>query len=287
MKTKIIVNPISGTKKHFNIHEIIKKYLNDYEISYTKYPNHAYEICKNLNKKFKRVIVAGGDGTVNECLRGLINKNIIFASLPCGSGNGFSLHNKMDTNLEVAIKNLDNYQEIESDIWTINNIPFINVSGVGFDALIAYCFSRLKKRGFSSYVKLVLNNIISYKAKKYKIEIDNEVICTDAFFVAFANASQYGNGAVISPKSKINDSLLDIVIIKKFNKILVPKLIYYIFKKRIFKFNKAIIKKGKLIKISTKSEDDFYIHLDGEPKKINGDLEIKISKKKLKVLINE
>ena len=90
-----------------------------------------------------------------------------------------------------------------------------------------------------------------------------------------------------SPKSKINDGLLDIVIVKKFNKILIPKLIYYIFKKRVHKFKKVIIKRGKMIRITLKSKESFLVHLDGEPKKISGALEIKISKRKLKVLINE
>ena len=48
MKTKIIVNPISGTQKHKNIDRIFEKYLKDYEIVYTKYQNHAFEISKNL-----------------------------------------------------------------------------------------------------------------------------------------------------------------------------------------------------------------------------------------------
>ena len=286
MKTKIIVNPISGTQKHKNIDRIFEKYLKDYEIVYTKYQNHAFEISKKLDKKFDRVIVAGGDGTVNECVRGLIDKDITLVTLPCGSGNGFSLHNNIDTNLDNAIKSLANYKKIKSDVWTINDNPFINVSGTGFDALIANSFSKLKNRGFSSYIKLVLKNVIAYKPQKYSIEIDNEKINTEAFFIAFANASEYGNGAVISPKSKINDGLLDIVIVKKFNKILIPKLIYYIFKKKVHKFKKVIIKRGKIIRITLKSKESFLVHLDGEPKKISGALEIKISKRKLKVLIN-
>ena len=287
MKTKIIVNPISGTQKHRNVHKIFEKYLKNYEIVYTKYQNHAFEISKNLDKKFDRVVVAGGDGTVNECVRGLIDKNITLLTLPCGSGNGFSLHNNIDTNLENAIINLDNYKVIKSDIWTINDIPFINVSGIGFDALIANSFSKLKKRGFSSYIKLILKKVIAYKSQEYKIEIDNKEINTNAFFIAFANASEYGNGAVISPKSKINDGLLEIVIVKKFNKLLIPKLIYYMFKNRIHKFKKVIIKQGKLIKITTKSKEDSFVHFDGEPKKISGIIEIRISNRKLKVLTNE
>ena len=60
------------------------------------------------------------------------------------------------------------------------------MSGTGFDALIANSFSKLKNRGFSSYIKLVLKNVIAYKPQKYSIEIDNEKLNTEAFFIAFA-----------------------------------------------------------------------------------------------------
>ena len=138
------------------------------------------------------------------------------------------------------------------------------MSGTGFDALIANSFSKLKNRGFSSYIKLVLKNVIAYKPQKYSIEIDNEKLNTEAFFIAFANASEYGNGAVISPKSKINDGLLDIVIVKKFNKILIPKLIYYIFKKRVHKFKKVINKRGKKKRITHKSKESSTLKKNSE-----------------------
>ena len=172
MKTKIIINPISGTQKHKNIDRIFEKYLKDYEIVYTKYQNHAFEISKKLDKKFDRVIVAGGDGTVNECVRGLIDKDITLATLPCGSVNGFSLHNNIDTNLDNAIKSLANYKEIKSDVWTINDNPFINVSGTGFDALIANCFSKLKNRGFSSYINNPSSTNSSNQSDYLQLNID-------------------------------------------------------------------------------------------------------------------
>ena len=135
-------------------------------------PFHHLQLHVGLGSFRHADLIAGGDGTVNECVRGLIDKDITLATLPCGSGNGFSLHNNIDTNLDNAIKSLANYKEIKSDVWTINDNPFINVSGTGFDALIANSFSKLKNRGFNSYIKLVLKNVIAYKPQKYSIEID-------------------------------------------------------------------------------------------------------------------
>ena len=48
MKTKIIVNPISGTQNHRNIDKIFEKYLKDYEIVYTEYQNHTIKELKDI-----------------------------------------------------------------------------------------------------------------------------------------------------------------------------------------------------------------------------------------------
>ena len=85
-----------------------------------------------------------------------------------------------------------------------NNLNFINVSGIGFDAHIANLFASTKKRGFFSYIKLTLKEL-SYKAKKYKIKYDNIIEEFEGYAIVFANASQYGNDARIAPNAIVDD----------------------------------------------------------------------------------
>ena len=76
MKIRFIINPIAGTGKQRNIEEHIAKYLKDYDIIYTKNPGDARKISNDaVKKKIDLVIVVGGDGTINECLKSIINTN--------------------------------------------------------------------------------------------------------------------------------------------------------------------------------------------------------------------
>ena len=91
----------------------------------------------------------------------------------------------------------------------IEAIPFINVSGIGFDAHIANLFSKTKKRGFLTYIKLILKEI-NYIPRQYKLEYGSINKKTKAYMISFANASQYGNNAQISPNADIKDGLIEI-----------------------------------------------------------------------------
>ena len=99
-------------------------------------------LCKSaINENANIIVAVGGDGTVNECAKELINKNVALAVLPRGSGNGFAYNIGMKKIID-AVKQLNN-GKIKIDTATLNLIPFVNVSGVGFDAHIAI-FSKLK-----------------------------------------------------------------------------------------------------------------------------------------------
>ena len=171
MKIRFIINPISGKAQHKGIESRIEKLLDlrkfDFDYFYTKRAKHATELAQKAAKQNIDVLVAvGGDGTMNECAKGLLGSQTALAVLPCGSGNGFAFHFGMERDIDKAIKqlNISDFKTIDS--CTANGLPFFNVSGVGFDAHIAHLFATTKVRGFSSYVKLVLRECANYPAQE-------------------------------------------------------------------------------------------------------------------------
>ena len=229
MKTKFIINPIAGTGKQIDIENSILKNIDenifDYDIEYTLKPNHATEISTNaVKEKYELIVSVGGDGTASECADGLIGSETALAVIPCGSGNGFAYHFNVKRNIEDALKQLNSNRIKYIDSCLANNLKFINVSGIGFDAHIANLFASTVKRGFLSYIKLTLKELF-YKAKLYKLEYDDISREVNAFAIVFANASQYGNDARIAPNAIEDDGLIDFVIIKKFPNWKIPLFI--------------------------------------------------------------
>jgi|TARA_B110000967_G_scaffold204504_1_gene247130 diacylglycerol kinase (ATP) len=282
MKIRFIINPISGTGKQKGIEKHITKYLKDFEIIHTKKTGDATRISrKAANENIDAVIAVGGDGTVNECLIGLVNTNTALGVIPCGSGNGFAYHIGMDRNIEKAVKQLNNTRTDIIDSCEANGVPFVNVSGIGFDSHIANLFLNLKERGFFSYAKLVLREL-SYNAKEYTIFFNKNERKVKAYLINFANASQYGNNAKISPMADFKDGLIDFVIIKDFPKWKIPIIIYMLLTGRIHLSKHVEIIQCDKMTIKT---ENTLIHLDGEPYKSSNPIEVNLIPKSLKILI--
>ena len=282
MKIRFIINPISGTGKQKGIEKYISRHHKDFEIIYTQKSGDATIISrKAANENIDAVIAVGGDGTVNECVKGLVNSNTALGIIPCGSGNGFAYHVGMARNIEKAVKQLKNSSIEVIDSCTVNGVPFVNVSGIGFDAHIANLFLTLTKRGFFMYAKIILREI-GNNAKEYTISYDKIERKVKAYMIGFANASQYGNDAIISPTASFNDSLIDFVIVKNFPKWQIPIFIYMLLTGKIHLSKYVEIIKCQKMTIIAK---ETLIHLDGEPLKASSPIKIVLYPKSLKILI--
>ncbi|MCK4663925.1 MAG: diacylglycerol kinase family lipid kinase [Bacteroidales bacterium] len=286
-KILFIINPISGIGKQKSVEKNIKKYLdkNKYqsEIIYTKYAKHAIEISSKAANNYKIIVAVGGDGSVNEVSRGLINSDTALAIIPAGSGNGLARHLKIPLKIIGAIKNINNGTCKEIDIIKLNEEFFVNVAGVGFDAHISHLFAEYGKRGRISYIKLINKEFINYQPQKYSIIIDEKEYIREAFLLSLANSSQFGNNAHISPMAKVDDGLIDLCILKKFPFYKTPDLAQKLFFKTIDKSKYIeIIKTKKLI---IRNKELLKVHIDGEPITIKDDLNINVLQGALKVIV--
>ncbi|MDA9898274.1 diacylglycerol kinase family lipid kinase [Flavobacteriales bacterium] len=287
MKIRFIVNPISGNGNHHSIENLIKEHLDlkkfHFDCRFTKRPKHATELAQQATTEGIDVVVAvGGDGTMHECAKGLLGSETALAVLPCGSGNGFALHFGMSKELSHSIQQLNTSGFITIDSCTANGLPFFNVSGVGFDAHIANLFATTKVRGFLTYVKLVLRECAFYPAQDYTLEYDGRKEIHNAVIISWANATQFGNNAQISPESKVDDGMVDICILKDFRRYKVPFLIYRLFKESIHLSKYMTIIRTKRVKISCQNGQS---HLDGERIDLGKEIEIDTHPKTLKVFV--
>jgi len=283
MRIRFIINPVAGTGKQNNIETLIEKSIkHPYEILYTKESGDATILSQQAIKEGVDIVVAvGGDGTVNECAKALIDSDTALGVIPCGSGNGFAYHFGMNKNIPEAVKQLNMCKITVIDSCTANNERFVNVSGIGFDAHIANLFTNINERGFVNYLRLIAKEL-SYKPKIYKLEYEGKIIEVKAYLIAFANASQYGNDAMISPLASAKDGLIDFVIVKSFPKWKIPALLFNIAKGKTHLSRHINIIRAKELKIYSEEK---LIHLDGEPHVCNSPINIRIKEQSLKIFM--
>ena len=293
MKKKIIfiINPISGHHNKNNFPHLVDRHIDksqyEYNIVFTEYPGHATELTqKAIEEGYEYIAAVGGDGTINEIAKCLIGKEQILVIIPFGSGNGLARHLELPFKPEHLIKEVINDGKVyKIDTAIMNDIPFISIAGIGFDALIADYFAKDENRGFLGYAKLVTEKYTNYKQKEYTLILDDErTIDCKPFFVTFANSSQFGYNAEISPKASVQDGLLDVCVFKKPNILEVPIVATYFLAKQIDKSNFIDIYKAKKIKVIRKEEA--VANIDGEPMPVSKDITVEIKPLSLNILLN-
>ena len=289
MKKKIcfIVNPISGVGKQKLVEELTSKHLDlssfDYKIIYTTAPKHATEIAKQAALDNYNIVVAvGGDGSVNEVAKGLIRTETAMALLPTGSGNGLARHLNIPLDLVKAIDLINKGKETTIDTIDFNDETFVNIAGIGFDAHIGWEFAKYGKRGFSSYIKLVLREFSSYKSENYSLLIDGDTYPLNSFLISFANGSQWGNNAYIAPTADISDGVMEIAILDTINWFNAISIGYKLFNKKLHHSKHLQIIKAKEVLVK---QTGTIAHIDGEPIEVGNTILIKVNPLSLKVVI--
>lgn len=283
-KVLFVVNPISGVKSKKAAIELLSSSLDDH-ISYTvvdsERANHATELTNQaIVDGYDAVVALGGDGTVNEVSRALVNSRVALGILPFGSGNGFARHRKIPIIIKDAIELINQFSTKTIDTATLNGEVFLTTAGLGFDAHVGWKFSESRSRGFLTYSQIAINEFIGYKEEDYHLIIDGKELKTKAFVISIANGGQYGNNAWIAPDASMEDGKLNVCIIKPFPTHFIPDILLKLFSKNLTasKYYESI--EAKEIQIINAHK----FHLDGEPRETNGDLIIQVVPKSLKVI---
>lgn len=286
-KIRFIVNPISGVSNKSSIPQLIQDHLDldvyDYDIVETEYRKHAKSIAKEAaDSNYDIVCAVGGDGSVHEVGTALIGTKTKLAILPIGSGNGLARHLNIPLNVKEAIECINKNNSIQMDTVLVNDKSFLGVGGYGFDAVIAKKFDTHTKRGLRGYIYLIAREFFKYNPINVSIDLDGKIKTLPVVLCTVANASQFGNGFTISPKSDVTDGQLELCLLKPFSIWSAPSIIYRFFRKKSDKsrFSEIITFKNVKIKLSKK-----IAHYDGEPFEVNDELNVSVVPKSLNILV--
>ncbi|GIV26807.1 MAG: hypothetical protein KatS3mg027_0621 [Bacteroidia bacterium] len=280
-----IINTLSGNRRDRT--DLLKSIK-------VNYPNANIFIIKNRNDfnqcfelskqdQFRYLIINGGDGTINSFLPILIQYNKILGILPSGSGNGLARTLGIPLNAFKVLEILKN-QNIQSiDIGKIiidfgsNQILnyFSCAVGFGIDAYIAHRFEQQKMRGLMGYVIAAMKEFFKYKEVTANLIVDNNDIVKNNFLIlSVMNIPQYGNEFYLSPSAQCDDGYLNLVSLNKISIIQYPFVLFNLLRKKERKPMQFLRLKNLQIKIL--NAEKIVYHIDGEPKVIGSNANIKL-----------
>jgi diacylglycerol kinase (ATP) len=225
-KWAFIVNPVAGggaaNSQLPKLEEMIRKHNLDAEIAFTQSHGHASELSGQfLQRGFRYFIGVGGDGTLNEISRPLVNNPDVTAGLiPAGTGNDFIQILGFPGRFEE--KDWDMFfrkTTIRMDVGKVNGMIFLNGMGLGFDAQVAsenYTPEGEVKEGSQNrYIWHIVKTLLFFREKRMKIVSGGDTSETDCFINTIAVGRRFAGGFLLTPRAIANDGLLDVCSIKK------------------------------------------------------------------------
>jgi YegS/Rv2252/BmrU family lipid kinase len=286
----IIVNPVSGVKRNrqTEFRQLVASCLDSDrfspEVHFTRFPGHGKLIAREaLEAGAGFIVVAGGDGSINEVAEVIAGTEAVLAIIPAGSGNGLAHHLKIPFRKKDAIDLLNHGRILTIDTCAVNGKLFASIAGIGFDARVARQFAKSHRRGFMTYARIVLKEYLHYKPLRYHLELDGENIDVEAFFVSFANSSQFGYNTRIAPQASITDGLIDVCIVRKPPVKALPEIAMLMFRQEIDRSKYIEIYRASNIRVKRKKGRT--VNIDGEPVRIGRKLHIEVRPASLKVIV--
>jgi len=287
-RVRFIINPISGGKKKEHIPETIRKACLEFNLDADIFLCSSISETKEKTKdaiqlNYRAVIAVGGDGTINLIGTELINTRVALGIIPMGSGNGLARSLDIPFDIKKAIKTISDYNLQSIDTGEVNGIPFINLSGIGFDAHVAGIFHNSQRRGLISYAKIILREFYRFKQEPLEIQLEGNSIHTNAFLLTVCNGPQFGNNAIIAPLASLRDGIFHITILKRLKWFDAPRLAYRLFNGTIHLDSNTDCYSATEIKI-VRSKNGL-MNIDGEPIMLSNNLHIVMRPLSLNVLV--
>lgn len=215
-----IINPIAGAGSRASLTALIQSRTKAAGISFEIVPSskegdYRSFVHQVIHENFTDIVIAGGDGTVSQVISGLRETGKKFGILPCGSGNGLARAARIPLSMTKALNLVLHGKATLTDGMLVNGKFACMLCGLGFDAIVAHSFSKQTTRGLSTYVKETIRAIGQSTAYPFSIQTDQHKLDTRCLMISVANANQYGNNFTIAPRAKLDDGLLDVVILNE------------------------------------------------------------------------
>tara|TARA_B000000532_G_scaffold17031_1_gene11981 strand:- start:30 stop:923 length:894 start_codon:yes stop_codon:yes gene_type:complete len=288
----IIFNQTNITdRKDKKVNKILELLKIDHEVeifkSYTKV--EAKDIYKNLKqKKFDRLVVAGGDGSfslaINEIIKNDLNEKLI-GFIPIGTANILKfeagINNKVNDIYNVLVS--ENFKKV--NLAKINDRYFFLMAGIGFDSKIVKSVTNQLKKYLGKIIFILkgLQYFLFIKNNKMKIDIDNEEVLAD--WILCANSKYYAGSYNITKETDIFDSKLIAFIFEDLTRLKLLQYIFLILTKGDLSSAKSVIKKDfeeiKIFRIN----DKLLSQVDGENCGFDERIVIKKTKKFVNLLV--
>jgi YegS/Rv2252/BmrU family lipid kinase len=280
----VVVNPNAGRglgrKDWEKIVTILCEKNLEYDAKFTRSRGDAIQLTQTaIGEGYRNIMAVGGDGTINEVINGCFQQKIcptrkLFLSvITIGTGNDWGRMFSIPEDYEKAIQVICEKKTCLHDTGVVyyyhgtkrEKRYFINIAGMGFDAIVVQRTNRQKEKGHSGkalYMWNLLKSLLLYSHTQTEVVIDGNKVNHEVFTISLGIGRYSGGGMMQTPRAVHDDGLFDITIIKKIRKGEVIRNLKLLYNGRILDHSKVEGYKGRDILID--SDPLIHLEVDGE-----------------------
>ena len=269
-KVRFIYNPFSGENAILKELDVIVDMYQQkglqivpYRIQKGKSLGEALDI---IDDSYNHILVAGGDGTVDNVVNAMMERNINLplAILPVGTANDFAKFIKLPKKVSEAVEKILSSEPMLVDVGKINKKYFINVASTGlFTDISQKTDTNLKNTiGKLAYYLKGIEELPNFRKLKVKLTSEEMNYEGEMYLMLVFNGQTAGN-LKLATRADVCDGYLDVIVIKAVQLYEVLPLFFKILKNEHLDSNKVLYFKTK--KITIESEEDIVVDIDGEP----------------------
>jgi YegS/Rv2252/BmrU family lipid kinase len=290
---KLIANPIAGRgrggKVLPQVREALKRAGLEFSEALTTKPLEAIDLARQAAEEGCELVVAlGGDGTSHEVANGLLssgNSEVALGLIPIGTGNDFAGMFNTPTDLDQVARRLQEGKTRQIDVGRVNDRYFVNVVGVGFDALASIESLKIQSllSGLPLYLLAVLLTLRRYEVPHITADLDGKKLSMTMTMFCVANGKREGGGFLIAPDAQNDDGIFDICLARGLGRLGILRLLPEVIKGT--HVDKEPVTMAKAKRVILDSPDPLPVHADGEILYTDAHhLEIEIIPRRLQVI---
>lgn len=272
MRVKVILNPYANRwhagQKVEQVRAAFTAVNLTPDITITQAPAEGTAVAAAQAAQFDAVVAAGGDGTINEVINGLIQAagdrlTIPFGIMPIGTANDLSDTLPLPRDLVQAAQVIANGHTRQIDAARVNDHFFINNCAIGMEPLVTLENKKIKRlSGNARYFVALVRALAKLQAWQMHIQIDGETLSGPTLLLSVCNGPRTGGIFQMAPGAQFDDGYLDYVFAPAMPKRTVLALLPRLLKGTHVQHPQ--VKYGRARRLTITSQPGTPIHADGE-----------------------
>jgi YegS/Rv2252/BmrU family lipid kinase len=273
----VFVNPAAAGGRALNALDEASEELQragaEHRIVAAKNVDEAREEAAAAARAGETVMAIGGDGLVGILAGALRHSESALAVVPGGRGNDFARVLRIPREPAAAVQVALEGEERLLDLGDVDGAPFVGIASLGFDSDANRIANEAKLiRGNLVYLYAALRALAAWKHATFHVAVDGDVHEVKGYSVAVGNSKAYGGGMIVFPHAKLDDGVLDVMLVGEAPKLRFLRDLPKVFKGEHVDEDRVTFLRGQVVEVS--ADRPFVVYADGDP---IGELPVRVS----------